>query len=226
MNEIAGVFQASLPPKPLFGSRGSSVRGFVRFADKWFKAMTKSKTSTTAVLKDIAEGDPSALDRLWPLVHDELRRLAGHYLKNERPGHTLQPTDLVHEAFMRFVELKEIQFESRAHFFAMAATIMRRVLINHARGKRRQKRGGSAIVVTLNEELMGKNRGLEDLLVLDEAMSLLATEDERAARVVELRVFGGLEIKEIALTLDISPATVKRDWEFGKAWLYRELQAK
>lgn len=204
----------------------SSIGENALSADKWFKAMTKPKISTTAILKDVAEGDASALERLWPLVHEELRKLAGHYLKNERSGHTLQPTALVHEAFLRFVELKEIQFESRAHFFAMAATLMRRVLINYARGKKRQKRGGDAIVVTLNEELMGKTGGLEDLLMLDKAMTLLAVEEERVARVVELRVFGGLEIKEISVTLGISPATVKRDWEYGKAWLYRELRAK
>ena len=167
--------------------------------------------------------DPEALDRLMPLVYDELRALASRRLRGERPDHTLQATALVHEAYARLVE-GAVDFADRAHFFALAATAMRRILVDYARRRGRAKRGGDLERVTLGEADATTSQGSEDLLALDEAIERLATLDERKARVVELHFFGGLTYEEVAAALEISESTVDRDLRMAKAWLASELR--
>jgi len=199
-------------------------------------------TDLTDLLEEWRAGDQEALERLMPRVYDELRRLARHYLARERPGHTLQATALVHEAYLRLLDQKRVRWQSRAHFFALAATSMRRILTNHARDRRAAKRGGGALTLTLDEalvatpapaagggsgpgEVAGAWAGVRgvDLIALDDALEALAALDPRQARVVELRFFAGLTIDETAEVLGISPATVKLDWKLARAWLFREL---
>ena len=180
--------------------------------------------SVTQLLLEWTGGDRAALDRLMPLVYDELRRLAGGYLGRERRDHTLQPTALVNEAFLRLVDQKRIQWQSRAHFLALAATLMRQLLISHARKHRAAKRGSGGPRLTLLELDLAVEARDVDLLDLDRALSGLADLDPRQARVVELRYFGGMTVEETAEVLEISPATVKLDWSFARAWLLRELQ--
>lgn len=187
--------------------------------------MAQPKVPVTELLGEHAKGKEDALANLWPAVQAELKRLAAHYLKGERPGHTLQPTALVNEAFLRFASLKEMQFTSRSHFFAMAATFMRRILINHARDRTRQKRGGDLVRCTFDVELVAGNRESEELLALNEALEKLEASEPRVAKVIELKCFGGLELTEIAEATGVSLATVKRDWTYGKAWLFNELKA-
>jgi len=173
-------------------------------------------------------GEAETLDALFPVVYDELRRLAGRFLKRERAGHTLQPTALVHEAYMRLSEQRRIGWEDRARFFGAAAQTMRRILVNHARDRRAAKRGGGAAPITLDVDsdaalgLVSESPD-EDLLAVDEALTALAALDPRATRVVELRYFAGLSIEETAEVLGISPATVKREWASARAWLRREV---
>jgi RNA polymerase sigma factor (TIGR02999 family) len=169
------------------------------------------------------QGDRHALEQLTPLVYKELRRLAQWHMNGERPGHTLQATALVNEAYLRLVDIHQIQWQDRAHFFAMAARQMRRILIDAARKHGNQKRGGRAQKVSLAEGLVVPDRP-EELVRLDEVLVALAQIDERRGRVVELKFFGGLTVEEIAEVLDVSPDTVKRDWKLAKAWLGRELR--
>ena len=184
-----------------------------------------SPRSVTQLLMAWSEGDPSALDQLTPLVYEELRRLARSKLRGERPGHTLQTTGLVNEAYLRLVDQRQVRWQNRAHFLAIAAQMMRRILVDHARRKQYQKRGGGAIQVTLSEaEAIGAERA-PDLVALDEALAELAQMDPRRARVVELKFFGGLNIDETAEVLKVSPTTVERDWITAKAWLYQRLKA-
>lgn len=180
----------------------------------------------TQLLNDVGRGDRLALDRLLPLVYDGLRRAARAQLRNERAGHTLNTSALVHEAYLKLVDQREVVWENRNHFFAVAATAMRRILVSYARGRRRQKRGGGAAVVNLDDapEIAAEDRS-EDVLALDEALTKLAVEHERAARVVECRFFAGLSIEETAAALNISAITVKRDWTLARAWLQRELES-
>lgn len=185
--------------------------------------------SDTEHITDLVEGaragDDAAVDELVPVLYGELRSLAGHYMRRERVNHTLQPTALVHEAFMRLVDQRRIDSESRAHFLALAATTMRRVLVDHARAHKAEKRGGGN-KVTLLVEMTGKGRERTlDLIALDNALDRLSGIADRAARVVELRFFGGLSVVEVAQTLEVSTPTVKRDWRFARAWLARELAA-
>jgi RNA polymerase sigma factor (TIGR02999 family) len=175
----------------------------------------------TALLRAWRAGDRGALDRLIPLVHDELHRLALGYMRGERPDHTLQATALVNEAYLKLVRA-DVDWRDRAHFFAVAATTMRRILVDHARTKGRVKRGG--VAVSLEESVLVAPDREAELLAIDEALTRLAGNDERAARVVELHYFGGLTYDEIAEALGISAATVDRDLRFAKAWLYRELK--
>lgn len=177
-------------------------------------------TQVSALLLTWRNGDRGALDRLVPLVHDELRRLAEQCMRGERPGHTLQPTALVHEAYLRLVDAN-IAWQDRAHFFAVAATTMRRVLVDHARAKGRAKRDGKP--VSLEDSLLVAADRADDFLVVNEALDRLAAQDARAARVVELHFFGGLTYEETAEALGISAATVDRDLRFARAWLHREL---
>jgi RNA polymerase sigma-70 factor (ECF subfamily) len=169
-------------------------------------------------------GDQAALDRLTPIVYSELRRMATRYMRNERPGHTLQSTALVHEAYTRLVDYKRMQWQNRAHFFAIAAQLMRRILVEHAR-RHGVKRGGGFHHISLDEAPMLANpsEGDPDLVALDDAMNDLARLDPRKVQVVEMRYFGGLSVEETAEVLKISTVTVKRDWRSARTWLYREL---
>jgi RNA polymerase sigma-70 factor, ECF subfamily len=178
----------------------------------------------TQLLQEWKSGDKSAVDRLFPLVYEELKRQARNYLNKERGNHTLQPTALVHEAYLRLTKLNQMKWEDRAHFYAISATTMRRILVDHAREVAASKRGGNFQRVTLeNVQIAGEQNSL-DLLELDEALTKLAEIEERKARVVELSFFGGLKQKEIAEALQITEKAVQRDWKFAKLWLYRELK--
>jgi RNA polymerase sigma-70 factor (ECF subfamily) len=178
----------------------------------------------TGLLVAWSEGDEAAFERLMPVVHDELRRLARGYMARERQGHTLQATALVNEAYLRLIKVKKVRVQNRAHFFAMSARLMRRILVDFARSKRYKKRGGSAARITFDEALLGADEPGRDLVALDEALEALANMDERKSRIVELRFFGGLTVEEAADVLKMSPATVMRDWMLAKAWLLRELR--
>ena len=177
----------------------------------------------TALLQAWSDGDRRALERLVPLVHAELRRLARRYLRRERAGHTLQTTALIHEAFIRLVEAKGINWQNRAHFFGISARVMRRVLVDFARERSYQKRGGGSRRVPLDEALLVADEPDQDLVALDDALNALAEIDARKSRAIELRFFGGLSMAEAALILEVSPETVKRDCRLAKAWLLRWL---
>jgi len=180
-------------------------------------------SEVTRLLADLSGGNRAVVDQLLPLVYDELRQLAGGRLRGERPGHTLQATALVHEAYMRLVDQRGVTWQNRAHFFGIAAQLMRRILIDYARGRQTDKRGGAFQRASLDEALIvSEDRGAE-LLALDTALLALAEVDPQQAKVVELRFFGGLSVEESAEVIGISPATVKRDWSMAKAWLHREL---
>jgi RNA polymerase sigma factor (TIGR02999 family) len=183
-----------------------------------------TSTMVTELLDATRRGDVAAYDRLLPLLYNELRAIAGRHMRGERPDHTLQPTALVHEAFLRLVGGSPMHFEDRTHFIRAASQAMRRVLVDHARARTAAKRSGD-LRVTLDEAIAGHDDRIVDLLVLDDAMTRLAAAEPRWARVVELRIFGGLEVAEVAEALGISPATAKRDWQFAKGWLARELGA-
>ena len=174
------------------------------------------------MLADWANGDPAARDLLVPIVYDELRRLAHHYMRGERQEHTLQTTALVNEAYLRLAGIHALKWRDRAHFFAMAATLMRRVLVDYARQRAREKRGAGVSVTSLDENAIAP-RPAVDVVALDEALERLAAVDPQQSRVVELRFFAGLSVKETAEALGVSPATVKRDWATAKLWLYNEL---
>lgn len=178
----------------------------------------------TVLLGQISQGDDRAASRLIPLVYAELRRLAGGYMRHERSDHTLQPTALVHEAFLRLVEQSSVDWEGRAHFFRVAAQMMRRILIDHARGTLREKRGSGEKPVPLEEALVFAPEQSMELIKLDEALERLSKIDPRQGRIVELRFFGGLTVEETAEAMEISPKTVKRDWSVAKAWLHGDLK--
>jgi len=182
--------------------------------------MALSSKEITQMLVDWANGRQEVLEELMPLVYDELLRLAVHYLRQERPDHTLQPTALIHEAYLRLVDQTQPHWQNRAHFFGIAANLMRQILVNHALSHRAAKRGGSALRVTLDDAAdYSKEQGL-DLVALDDALTRLAALDPQQGRIVELRFFGGLTIEEAGEVLRISPATVKREWTMAKAWLH------
>jgi RNA polymerase sigma factor (TIGR02999 family) len=171
-------------------------------------------------------GDESALERLAPLIYDELHRLAHHYMSHERPGHTLQTTALVNEAYLRLVNWREVQWQNRAHFFAVSAQMMRRILVDFARDRQYVKRGGGALRVSL-DETASFTEGLDtDLVALDEALNALGEVDPRKGQVVEMRFFGGLSVAEVAEVLKVSEETVIRDWRLAKVWLLRNLSGK
>jgi RNA polymerase sigma-70 factor, ECF subfamily len=177
----------------------------------------------TGLLREWAAGNRDGLDHLLPLLDTELRRIARRYLRLERSGHTLQTTALINEAYLRLVNGTEIRAEHRAQFFSLAAHIMRHILVDHARGARREKRGGGIRGVALNEAVIVSPHKSAELLALDEALSRLAEIDSRKAKVVELRYFGGMEVDEVAQALQVHPNTVVRDWKLAKAWLKREV---
>ena len=183
-----------------------------------------SDDQPTELLRAWSQGDESARERLIPLVYGELHRLARHYMRQERPDHTLQATALVNEAYLRLIDVNRVEWRSRTHFLALAAKTMRRILIESARNRHRQKRGGGAVRVNIDDlgELLEPQEG--DLVALSDALSALAIFDARMSQVVELRFFGGLSVEETAEVLNVSPETVNRDWKTAKAWLLREVR--
>jgi RNA polymerase sigma factor (TIGR02999 family) len=180
------------------------------------------RTNITALLHAWSQGERAALDDLIPLVYQELHRRAQNYVAREHAEHTLQPTVLVNEAFIRLVEARDVQWQDRAHFFALSATIMRRILVDAARARRADKRGGQDCRISLHDDVATVERD-EELVCLDEALQSLARLDERKARVIELRFFGGLSVDETAEVLSVSPQSVHRDWKLAKAWVAREM---
>jgi RNA polymerase sigma factor (TIGR02999 family) len=185
-----------------------------------------SKVEVTQLLKAWGQGDDRALERLTPVVEDELHRMAHRCMTRENPGHTLQTTALVNEVYLRLIDIHAVTWQDRAHFFAMSARLMRRVLTDFARSRNYQKRGGGAVQVSLDEGLLLVPEKNADILALDEALTRFAALYPRQSQVVELRFFGGLEVEEAAEALKTSPVTVKRDWRFAKAWLLRAMSGE
>jgi len=183
-----------------------------------------SDADITALLVDWNNGDKSAIDRLLPLVERELHRLAHSYVRREDPDHTLQTTALINETYLRLIDQRKVQWQNRAHFFGIAAQIMRRILLNYARDQNRMKRGGRTIHVSLSEAMVMPAEKDRELIALNDALTRLEAIDERKSKVVELRYFGGLTVPEVAEVLKVSEITVMRDWAFAKAWLLREMQ--
>lgn len=169
-------------------------------------------------------GDRVAFDQLLPVVYQELRRMAGNYLRQENPGHTLQPTALVHEAWLRLIDQERVDWRNRAQFFGVAAQMMRRILVDHAKARHREKRGGDAVKLSLDDMVNLSRERAAELLALDDALDELTGVDERKSRVVELRYFGGFSVEETAQILGVSPETVMRDWKLAKAWLYQQIR--
>jgi len=187
--------------------------------------VSNSTTDVTELLRRHTDGDPQALAELIPIVYKELQKLASHYLQGERPGHTLQTTALVHEAYMRLIDRKEVDWKDRSHFFAVAAQTMRRILVDNARKHRAVKRGDSAPQISLEQvAVLAKERAPEHLLI-DELLTKLARLDPQAVRIVELRYFAGLSVGQTGEVMGVSPATVKREWSVAKAWLLREMRS-
>lgn len=187
---------------------------------------TPSPTATeeiTQLLLAWGQGDQAALERLLPLVYEEMRQIAHHHMRRQRPDHTLQTTALVNEAYLRLVDAQRVQWQNRVHFFALAAQAMRHILVDLARARGNQKRGGGATQVALEEALIISAERGADVLALDEALQALAKLNARQSQIVELRYFGGLSEEETAAVLQLSPRTVRRDWSLARAWLYREL---
>ncbi len=188
---------------------------------------TPDPDGVTRLLVEWQEGDQQALESLIPLVYQELRAIAGRYLSRESPGHTLQSTALVHEAYFKLIGQRQMRWQNRAHFFGIAARMMRRILIDHARHHSRDKRGGAAPKLSLDEAVVAPAAETDvDLLALDEALTSLAQIDPRGAQIIELRFFSGLTLEETAEVVGISVGTVKRDWSAARAWLYREMRVK
>lgn len=169
-------------------------------------------------------GDTAAMDEVIRVVYQELRRMADRYLRQENPGHTLQPTALVHEAWLRLIDQTQVNWQNRAQFFGVAAQMMRRILVDHAKTKHREKRGGDVVRLSLEDTMDLSDERAADLLALDDALQALSAIDPRKCRVVELRYFGGLSVEETAEVLQVSPQTILRDWKLAKAWLYQEIK--
>jgi RNA polymerase sigma-70 factor (ECF subfamily) len=182
--------------------------------------------NVTGMLRDWTNGDQEALDKLIPVVYDELRRQAARYLRGERPGHTLQTTALIHEAYLRLIKQHNVEWKDRAHFYAIAARLMRQILVDHARKRQAAKRGGSDIKVPLEEEMAISPERSVDLVALDEALTRLAGIDPQQSRIVEMRYFSGLSTEETAEVMGVSSRTVKRDWNVAKAWLRQEISKR
>ena len=190
-----------------------------------------SNKEITQLLIKLTDGNEAVLEKLWPLIYDELRQLAGRYLRRERSDHTLQPTALVHEAYLKLVDQTQVRWQNRAHFIGVAAQVMRRILVDHARRHTAEKRGGAAEVLPLEEEILvvsgsqTSEKGVE-LLALDEALEHLAGIDSQKAKIVELRYFGGLSVEETAEVMNCSAVTIKRQWRMAKAWLYGQIRVE
>jgi RNA polymerase sigma factor (TIGR02999 family) len=185
--------------------------------------MAALPNEVTQLLINWSQGDQSALDELIPLVHAELRRLARHYLARENPGHTLQTSALINEAYIRLIDQQDMPWQNRAHFFGVAAQVMRHILIDHSRRYCSAKRGGGARKIALDEVMLVNDKRAEELVALDDALKTLATLDPRKSQIIELRFFGGMSIEETAEVLKVSPITVTREWRAAKAWLRREM---
>src|SRR5262245_48809145 len=188
-----------------------------------WKTVMPARSDATDLLVAWSNGDQAAFDKLVPLVYQELRVLAQRYMRRERPDHTLQATALVNEAYVRLIDVNRIRWQNRSHFLAVAAQTMRRILVEFARQRHRQKRGGDAVRVTIGDAMEIGQDSSADLVALSDALSALATFDPRMSQVVELRFFGGLTVQETSEVLNVSPETVNRDWKTAKAWLLREL---
>ena len=184
-----------------------------------------TSTRVTALLLKWGRGDEAALERLIPLVHRELHQIARRCMAGERKGHSFQATALVNEAYLRLVDAKDVAWHDRVHFLSVAARVMRRILVDHARANRAGKRGGGGNKVTFDEALAVSNETREDFVALDDALEALSRFDERKSRVIELRFFGGLTVEETASVVEVSPETVMRDWQLAKVWLRREMRA-
>jgi RNA polymerase sigma-70 factor, ECF subfamily len=187
------------------------------------RGISSDPSTPTALLLAWGRGDEAAFDRLVPLVHEELRRLARRYMTGERPSHTLQTSALVNQAYLRLIDIRQVRWQNRAHFFAMAATTMRRILVDAARARSNQRRGGGVVKLSIDAAAAVAADQHEDLAAIDEALTRLKAVHPRPTEVVELRLFGGLTLEETASALDVSVDTVKRDWRFAKLWLLRDL---
>ena len=181
-------------------------------------------SDVTQLLKKVQDGNREALDKLLPMVYDELRRVASHQLANERPDHTLQPTALVHEAYLRLINQHSVDWQNRLHFFSIAAEMMRRILVTYAIAKKTEKRGSGATILALDEAVSFPNKPEIDLIALDEVLTKLAEFDEQQAKIVELKFFGGLTVEEIAEVLGVSVRTIGREWRAAKAWLLARMR--
>src|SRR5580658_8478222 len=189
--------------------------------------MAEEQTSeTTQLLRNWANGDRAALEELTPRVYEELRRIAGHYMQNERPGRSMQTTALVHEAYLKLIDVTTVDWRHRAHFFAVSSQIMRRILLDRARRRTAAKRGGKSPRINMDEVPDVLSGRASEVIALDDALNMLAEFDPRKARVIELRFFGGLSVEETAEVLGISPDTVMRDWRLARAWLLKEMNSK
>jgi|SRR6266545_1704965 len=185
--------------------------------------MTRSPQEITTLLKEWSGGNQTALEQLMPLVHEELRRLAHQYMQREKPGHMLQTTALVNEAYLKLVDQRQVDWQNRSHFFGIAAQLMRRILVDQARKQQNLKRGGHALQVSLSEAESVSREQAANVIALDDALKTLAEINSRQSEIVELRFFGGLSIEETAEVLCVSPGTVMRDWTFARAWLRKEM---
>ena len=185
--------------------------------------MTPASQEVSQLLRAWSEGDQSALEKLMPLVYEELRRMAKRHMDRQNPGHTLQTTALIHEAYLRLVDQKETRWQNRAHFFAVAARAMRHILVDYARARHAAKRGGAAVAVSLDEAGVASDERVSEMVALDDALESLAAIDRRKCQVVELRYFGGLSVEETANVIGISAATVGREQRFAEAWLHKEI---
>jgi len=183
----------------------------------------RSTHEVTELLTAWSGGDKAALDKLMPLIHQELRRIAHRYMSRERPGHTMQTTALVNEAYLKLVNREGVHWQNRAHFFAIASQLMRHILVDHARSHAYAKRGGGTQTISLDEAMVVSQERAAEVVALDDVLKQLAEIDPQQSRIVELRFFGGLTIEETAVVLSLSPATIKREWTSAKAWLYHEL---
>ncbi|HKS39054.1 MAG TPA: sigma-70 family RNA polymerase sigma factor [Blastocatellia bacterium] len=188
--------------------------------------MSTLSNSVTQLLIEWRDGDKTALDKLVPLVYEELRRLAHYYVRRERAGHTLQTSGLVNEAYLRLVDHKGMRWQNREHFYAVAAQAMRRILVDYARSRNYAKRGGEALIVELDEAAIVAKKQVADLVALDDALQDLAAIDPRKSRIVEMRYFGGMSVEETASVLGVAPITVMREWSAAKAWLLRQMSAE
>jgi len=188
-----------------------------------FSMRTASSSEVTQLLQAWSKGEEEALDRLLPIVYEELHRLAASYMRKENPGHTLQTSALVNEAYIKLVDQKNVRWQNRAHFFGIAAQLMRRILVDHARTRTRMKRGAGAPKLSLKETALIGDGGAETFLVLDDALMRLSELDAKKCRIVEMKIFCGLNMKEIAEVEKVSPSTIEREWRKAKAWLHREI---